>query len=367
MQHAMRKNDYLLPAEWHTQSGIQLTWPHAETDWRDMLAEITDVFLAMADVITRHELLLVVTPQPVDTRIALQRVLDDKQMEHVIVCEIPTNDTWARDHAALTLVPTDATGDIPARLLDFGFNGWGEKFAAQHDNAITARLCAAGVLHGEREDNLDFVLEGGSIESDGEGTVFTTSTCLLAPHRNQPLTQADIESRLKTTLHAERIVWLDHGTLLGDDTDGHIDTIVRCAPDDALLYVSCQDPDDVHYEDFLKLQKQLQELRTLQDTPYRLMPLPMPKAIYCDGNRLPATYANFIVLNGAVICPTYRQPDLDALAIDVLRQAFPDREVIGIDACPVIRQHGSLHCLTMQYPKGVITSESTHAKYPNPS
>jgi agmatine/peptidylarginine deiminase len=235
-------------------------------------------------------------------------------------------------------------------LLDFQFNGWGKKFPSELDNAISRKLFANGLLEGKMEDHEDFVLEGGSIESDGRGTIFTTSQCLLAPNRNQPLTQNEIEGKLKQYLHAERIVWLDHGNLTGDDTDGHIDTIVRTAPDDTLLYVGCDDPNDEQYEDFRSLEKQLQGLRTIEDKPYRLMRLPMPDAISDDGDRLPATYANFVIINGAVICPTYRQPTKDAAAMSIIGEAFPDREVIGIDACTVIRQHGSLHCLTMQYP-----------------
>ena len=194
------------------------------------------------------------------------------------------------------------------------------------------------------------MLEGGSIESDGRGTVFTTSQCLLAPHRNQPLTREDIELKLKEYLRAERIVWLDHGNLTGDDTDGHIDTIVRIAPDNTLLYVACDDSGDEQYDDFRALENQLRDLRTIDGEPYRLLRLPMPDAIFDDGDRLPATYANFVITNGAVICPTYNQPAKDAQAMKIIGEAFPGREVIGIDACTVIRQHGSLHCLTMQYP-----------------
>jgi agmatine/peptidylarginine deiminase len=199
-------------------------------------------------------------------------------------------------------------------------------------------------------DNLDFVLEGGSIESDGKGTVFTTSQCLLAPNRNQPLTKKGIEEYLKKTLCAEQIVWLDYGNLIGDDTDGHIDTIVRIAPNDTILYVKCEDKNDEQFDDFKALENQLQSLRTKESKPYRLLPLPMPKAMYDNGDRLPATYANFLIINGAVLVPTYNQPDLDKKAMDIIQQAFHDREIIGIDAQVAVRQHGSLHCLTMQFP-----------------
>jgi agmatine/peptidylarginine deiminase len=236
--------------------------------------------------------------------------------------------------------------------LDFCFNGWGEKFESQLDNAINRRIYDEGKVTGEYVDRLDFVLEGGSIESDGRGTVFTTSCCLLAPHRNQPMTKAEIEARLKRDLCAERVLWIDYGHLTGDDTDGHIDTLVRIAPNNTLLYIGCDDEADEQYDDLKKMEEQLNTFRTLEGEPYRLVKLPSPRAIFDeDGERLPATYANFLIINGAVLVPTYNQPDLDAEAMSLIGEVFPDREIVGIDCRSVIKQHGSLHCCTMQYPK----------------
>jgi agmatine/peptidylarginine deiminase len=205
-------------------------------------------------------------------------------------------------------------------------------------------------VKGEYVDCLDFVLEGGSIESDGKGTVFTTSCCLLAPHRNQPMTKEQIEEHLKQELHAERIVWINHGSLTGEDTDGHIDTLVRICPDDTLLYMGCENPDDEQYEELHLMEEELKTFRTIEGKPYRLLKLPMPRPIIFEGERLPATYANFLVINGAVLCPTYAQPDLDAEALRLIGEAFPEREIVGIDCRSIIKQHGSLHCCTMQYP-----------------
>jgi agmatine/peptidylarginine deiminase len=322
-----------LPAEWEPQEGVQLTWPHAGTDWAPILNDITVVYHSMAREIARRERLIVVAPEDA-ARDCLK-----------IVC--PTNDTWARDHGFISLV--DDNGH--RRLLDYKFNGWGEKFEASLDNAINRRLYDLGEIAGEYSDNLDFVLEGGSIESDGRGTIFTTSQCLLAPHRNQPMTKAEIEERLRRDLCAERVLWIDYGNLIGDDTDGHIDTIVRVCPDDTLLYMGCDNPEDEQYEDLRKMEAQLHSFRTLEGKPYRLMKLPMPHPIYDGEDRLPATYANFLIINDAVLCPTYNQPDIDSEALRIIAKAFPDREIIGIDCCPVIRQHGSLHCCTMQFPK----------------
>ena len=320
-----------LPAEWEPQEGVQLTWPHAATDWAPILDEITATYEVMAREIARRERLLVVGEKGLP---------------------LPSNDTWARDHGFISLI--DDQGH--RRLLDFCFNGWGEKFTADLDNALNRRLYDAQTLTGDYVSCLDFVLEGGAIESDGRGTVFTTSGCLLAPHRNQPLSQAEIEDRLKRELHAERILWIDHGNLVGDDTDGHIDTLVRICPDDTLLYVGCDDPDDEQYAELRLMEEQLRSFRTLEGRPYRLLRLPMPRPIYetddalgTKGDRLPATYANFLVINGAVLCPTYDQPDLDAEALRLIAQAFPNREMVPIDCRAVIKQHGSLHCCTMQY------------------
>ncbi len=315
METAKKTGKRRMLAEWERQSAVQLTWPHEDTDWRDMLPEITAVFEQMAHEISQHERLIKVD-------------------------FIPTNDTWARDHGFITVEE-----DRQLMLLDFKFNGWGEKFPAELDNQINRQLYERGIVTGIYEPHLDFVLEGGSIESDGKGTVFTTSCCLMAPHRNQPLTQEEIEDKLKEWLGAERIVWINHGSLIGDDTDGHIDTLVRICPNDTLLYIGADD----EHPDLRLMEQELQALRTLEGRPYRLLRLPMPHPIYDGEDRLPATYANYLVVNGAVLYPTYGQPDLDNEARNIIQQAFPDREMVGIDCRPVIRQHGSLHCCTMQY------------------
>ena len=340
------------PAEWHPQSAIQLTWPHEATDWNGYLDDICKTYVEMADAITQHERLVVVSPSTDDVKAQLSKKLSPEQLLRVIYHQCPTNDTWARDHGFLTLV--DDTQE--PKLLDFRFNGWGEKFPSVLDNAINRSLYAMRAITGRYENHNDFVLEGGSIESDGRGTVFTTKSCLLAPNRNQPRSQGQIEQFLKDYFHCERVVWIDYGHLEGDDTDGHIDTLVRIAPDDTLLYVACSDKNDSHYKDLKKMEQQLQLLKTIDGKAYRLLPLPLPKAIYDGEERLPATYANFVVLNEAVLCPTYGQQELDREAMATLGEAFPEREIIPIDSLTVIRQHGSLHCCTMQFPIEVNVS-----------
>lgn len=335
-----------LPAEWEAQDFVQLTWPHRDTDWQPTIGEITATYVQMAKEIARRERLLIVAPDPEEALAAIRREAGEAIMRNIFTLACPTDDTWARDHAFISL-----TDGSRRRLLDFRFNGWGDKFEAAKDNAINRNLYAAGLIEGAYEDHTDFVLEGGAIESDGRGTVFTTSGCLLAPHRNQPMTRQGIEDYLKKALRAERIVWIDHGQLTGDDTDGHIDTLVRTAPGDTLLYVGCDDPEDEQYGELQAMEQQLRTLVTTDSRPYRLLRLPMPRPIVRDGERLPATYANFLVVNGAVLCPTYAQPDLDAKAASIIGTAFPGRDIVCIDCRSVIVQHGSLHCCTMQYPK----------------
>ena len=341
-------NDAFLPAEWYPQSGMQLTWPHAATDWAPYLDEITLTFVQFAEAIASREPLLIATSVPRQTESTLSHALSAEAFANVRIVACPTHDTWARDHGGLSLIGVEDT------ICDFKFNGWGEKFAWQKDNAINLQLYYQGAFQAALENHTGFVLEGGSIESDGKGTIFTTSQCLLAPHRNQPFTRIDIEKQLLNYFHAKRIVWLDYGNLVGDDTDGHIDTIVRVAPHDTLLYVGCDDASDEQYADFQALEKQLKSVLTYEGYPYRLLRLPMPDPIYDDGDRLPATYANFLIINGAVIYPTYNQPEKDEEASRQIQLAFPDREIIGVDSRTIIRQHGSIHCLTMQLPEGTI-------------
>ena len=358
------------PAEWHPQSGVQLTWPHANTDWADLLPEVDNCFVHIAFEILNHdERLLIVTPEPDRIQTLLAERLPARLLPAVCYFECPTNDTWARDHAFLTLISPD--GPL---LLDFQFNGWGKKFPADLDNQICRRMAneinevngadganGSSLLRGIYEPHLDFVFEGGSIESDGCGTLMTTSECLLSPHRNPGLTREQIEQRLLHYFHAERVLWLDYGYLAGDDTDSHIDTLARFCPGGTIAYIQCTDPADEHYESLRAMEEQLRTFCVLGASPdevssYQLIPLPLPSPIFDpdDGHRLPATYANFLILNSAVLLPTYGQPANDDLARSQLQRAFPRHEIVPVDCRVLIRQHGSLHCSTMQFPVGVM-------------
>ncbi len=339
------RNRNMLP-EWAPLQFVQLTWPHENTDWRDILPEVETCYLNIAEEIARRTQLLIVTPHVEATRKSIAEHLSAKELNHVKFFFCETNDTWARDHAFITM--QDDKKQL--HLMDYRFDGWGGKFEATLDNAINKKLHEAGIVEGIYEDCLDFTLEGGSLESDGSGTLLTTSQCLLNPNRNPSYSKVDIEKRLCKELGAERVLWLDYGYLAGDDTDSHIDTLARLCPNNTILYVACDDPEDEHYEELSHMEEQLQSFRTASGDAYRLLPLPLPSPILCDDERLPATYANYLALPNAILVPTYNQPEKDCLALKIIGKAFPECEIVGIDCCALIKQHGSLHCATMQYP-----------------
>ena len=262
--------------------------------------------------------------------------------------ECPSNDTWARDHGGITIFENDK----PV-ILNFVFNGWGLKFPAFLDNRITAHLYNKGVFEATLRPG-GLALEGGGLESDGQGTLLTTAECLLSPNRNPHLDQNATEAALKDLFGLDRVLWLHHGYLAGDDTDSHIDTLARFTDADTIAYVHCPDPEDEHFEALSSMEAELHAFRKSDGSPYRLVRLPWPDACFdAEGHRLPATYANFLIINGAVLVPTY-EVQQDETALEIFRELFPRHEVIGINCRPLILQHGSLHCVTMQYPESVV-------------
>ncbi|WP_038082674.1 agmatine/peptidylarginine deiminase [Thioalkalivibrio sp. ALgr1] len=339
-----------LPAEWEPQAGVQLTWPHSGTDWAGELDRVHPVFATLAAAISRFEPVVIVARDPEHIEeisgFLVEAAIRNDRLWFALA---DSDDTWARDHGPITVLE----GPQP-RLLDFTFNGWGGKFPAEHDNAITTALAQQGVFGPNVPEPIAMVLEGGSIESDGDGTLLTTAQCLLQPTRNPDLDKAAIERCLHEHLGTQRVLWLEHGHLEGDDTDSHIDTLARFCSPDTIAYVQCDDPDDPHHGELAAMEEELRSLRQASGAPYRLIPLPWPRPQRGpDGQRLPATYANFLILNDAVLMPAYDDP-ADAIALDRLTEAFPGREIVEIDCRAIIRQGGSLHCLTMQYPKGAL-------------
>jgi agmatine deiminase len=342
-----------LPAEWAHQTAIQFTFPHEDSDWLPMLDEVIPCFVRLIETVTRFQKALVVCKNKEKTAELLMAHSDKIGrgcvQSNLILIELPSNDTWARDHGAITVFDNNT----PV-LLDFVFNGWGLKFAADKDNLLTQRLFDKGIFKTKKIQKGGLVLEGGGIESDGQGTLMTTAECLLSPNRNPHLSKRQIEQRLKRLFGVNRILWLENGYLAGDDTDSHIDTLARFCDAETIAYVQCTDRNDEHFLALQRMENELRAFRTQNGQPYKLVALPMSDAIFDeDVQRLPATYANFLIINGAVLVPTYDVPQ-DEKALEILRGCFPNREVIGLDCRPLIYQHGSLHCVTMQFPEGVI-------------
>jgi agmatine/peptidylarginine deiminase len=332
---------YYLPAEWAEQRFVQLSWPYKEGDFADFAA-VEANFVALTLAITRFQPVRIAARHPQ----AVAAALDAVDAPSYAIYGGQNNDVWARDHGPITVFDQGKP-----LLLDFIFNGWGNKFEASLDNALTRHLHNEGFYGDIPIKSLDFVLEGGGIETDGKGTLLTTERCLLAPTRNPIFSRTEIEAQLKDWLGVRRVLWLKHGDLLGDDTDGHIDTTARFADPYTIVYQGCDDPSDAHYADLTAMAAELAAFRTTEGQPYKLIALPLPDPIYSrEGRRLPAGYANFLIINGAVLMPTY-QDRHDDLALDLLASAFPDREVVPVDCRALIEQYGSLHCVTMQVPK----------------
>jgi len=328
-----------LIAEFEQQSFTQVIFPHAATDWSAYLREAEECFVNIITTIAKFQKCLLIC----DDVAAVKQHF--KNNDNLFFVEYQTNDTWARDCSALCVSENNNT-----KLLDFTFNAWGEKFKADRDNAMSNALAKC---YENEMQKIDFVLEGGAVESNGQGMLLTSTECMLNPNRNPKLSNIQITQKLKEYLGAEHILYLNHGYLAGDDTDSHIDTLARFVAEDTIMYVKCTDENDEHYHQ-LKLMED--ELRMIADeNNLQLIALPFPDALYYENERLPATYANFLFVNGAVLVPTYNvAQDTDALSI--FKKTFPSREVIGIDCSVLIRQHGSLHCVSMNFAADVTLS-----------
>lgn len=343
-----------LPAEWELQDGVQLTWPHCDTEWFE-LEKVLGCYVEIAYQILRFERLIIATRDIEECKADINRIAAQKGLEidldRISFYETPLNDTWARDHGGISVF-----GDEGEKYLyDFVFNGWGLKFASNLDNRITRNLFDQGAFSEDvmGVDMRPYVLEGGSIDSDGCGSMLTTTECLCSVNRNEYLEKEEIEDELKSAFGLERILWLDHGTIIGDDTDSHVDILARFCSPDTIAYMQCTDPEDPHYDELAAMEKQLRGFRTLDGKPYRLVPLPLPEPLYLEDYRLPASYANFLIVNGGVLLPGAGSP-LDEVARQRLQEVFPDREVVVIDCRPLLSGHGSLHCITMQFPAGYL-------------
>jgi len=328
-----------LYAEWERHNVILMAFPHKETDWAlyDDWEAVTAPFVHTAQAIAYYQMVYMLCRDCASIKPLFCSTTN------IIFIESDYDDTWTRDYGPISLEDNGQK-----KLLDFTFDGWGGKYEAKRDNHINRYLSSRGFFGGAPLETIDYVLEGGSIDHDGTGTILTTASCLVNPNRNGKVDKSEVESRLNNWLGVRRVLWLDHGYLAGDDTDGHVDMLARFVNPTTIVYLQCVDTDDEHYEALKKMEMQLQSFRTRDGKPYTLIPLPMPSPKYnAKGDRLPASYANFLISNGAVVYPAYKDKN-DKKVGEILRKLFPDREVIPINALPLIEQGGSLHCSTMQ-------------------
>ena len=312
--------NYLIP-EWEKQELIQLVFPHKNTDWNCCLEEAIKTFSEIAYAIAQYQKVLICYED--------KNTIQHLKNKNFIFKKIKNNDTWARDFGAISV---KINNEI--KLLDFKFNGWGLKFPSNYDNTISRKIFNI-------YKSYNFVLEGGSIDTNGE-VLLTTSKCLLEKNRNYPMNKNKIEKFLKKELFVKKIIWLNYGFLEGDDTDSHIDTLARFVNKNTIVYCKCNDKNDIHYEELKNMEKELQK------TKFNLIPLPLPSAKYYKNERLPATYINFLITNEAIILPTYKDKK-DKYVYDLFKKIFKNKDIIPINANILIRQHGSIHCITKEY------------------
>ena len=312
--------NYLIP-EWEKQEFIQLVFPHKETDWNCCLDEVIKTFSEIAYAIAQYQKVLICYQD--------ENTIAHLKHKNFIFKKVKNNDTWARDFGAISVKINNKV-----KLLDFKFNGWGLKFPSNYDNTISRKIFN---IH----KSYNFVLEGGSIDTNGE-VLLTTSKCLLEENRNYPMTKEEIEKFLKNELFIKEIIWLNYGFLEGDDTDSHIDTLARFVNKDTIVYCKCEDKNDIHYEELKKMEEELKKSN------FNLIPLPLPSPKYFDNERLPATYVNFLITNEAVILPIY-EDSKDKYVYDLFKEIFKNKEIIPINANVLIREHGSIHCISKEY------------------
>jgi len=329
-----------------------LTWPHAGGDWASTLSEVEPVFYTIANAIALRETILIICASASQSAQVRATLLESgAPAANIVTTVLTSNDTWARDYA-----PVSVLVQGQPRLLDFTFNGWGSKYPAQLDNAVNGQLVRQGTFGNTPCETIELVLEGGSIDSDGAGSLLTTASCLRQPNRNPGLSGRQLDTRLRGLLGAERLLWLEHGVLEGDDTDGHIDMLARFCDTTTIAYQACDESGYSRYDELQAMVQELRQFTTREGEPYHLIALPWPKPKFdSDGRRLPASYANFLIINDAVLVPAYDDP-ADDEAARLLQTCYPTREVVQVACLPLIRQFGSLHCLTMQFPRGVITN-----------
>lgn len=344
----MTLTDCFLPPEWAPQSAVLLAWPESQGDFAPWLPAVERNYCDIAREISRRQTLIIACHDAAHRRHIESLLQDSAEPGRVVFALLPFNDCWVRDTAPITV---ERQGQ--PLLLDFQFNGWGGKHDCTLDAALAQNLIQTGLFGTAASRKIPIVLEGGSIETDGRGSLLTTKRCLLNVNRNPAMTKDQIEAALQQYFGVRQILWLDFGHVEGDDTDSHIDTLARFCSPEIIAYTACEDREDPHYPEWEMMREQLAGFRNADGRPYQLVGLPMPKTIRDEeGLRLPAGYANFLIINGAVLVPVYQDP-ADAIALERLAGCFPGREMVPIDCRPLIHQYGSLHCATMQFPQNL--------------
>jgi agmatine/peptidylarginine deiminase len=344
----MRCSERRLPAEWELQSGVMLTWPHAETDWASQLERALAVFVEIGCAISRDEILLNICRDRNHQADVARRLREagasSAQLRFALA---NSDDTWARDHGPITVLC-----DNHPLLNDFVFDGWGGKFDASHDTEINEELDQQRIFGDLPMRHRSLVLEGGALETDGQGTLLATRSSVLDRRRNPELDDRAVENHLRETLGIERFLWLDHGELSGDDTDAHVDILARFT-DPATIVYSGAPAGDPDHDALQAMRRQLEAFTDRDGNAYQLRELPFAGVhLDAEGRRLPAGYANFLITNQSVLLPVYGVA-ADAAATAMLGDCFPGRRIVPIDCRPIIEQNGSLHCLTMQFPAAV--------------
>ena len=341
-----KSQGYVFPPEWAEHEATWLSWPHKEESWPDKLEEIYPYYSEFIKILSEDEFVRINVVDEEMRKMAQDCIMQaGANLENIEFYIHPTNDAWCRDHGPAFLVNPD-NEETPKVIVDWGYNAWGDKYPPYDlDDVIPTKIGAEfdiPVFHP------GIVMEGGSVEFNGKGTVLTSKSCLLNPNRNPHLNQEEIEQFLRDFYGVEQVLWVDDG-IIGDDTDGHIDDTVRFVNENTVLTVVEDNPEDENYEILQHNLKQLQEMRLLDGTPLNIVELPMPDPVIWEDQRLPASYANFYIANKSVIVPTFRC-DKDKIALDIIQKHFPDRKVVGIDSTEIIWGLGSFHCLSQQEP-----------------
>ncbi|MCD8213505.1 MAG: agmatine deiminase family protein [Campylobacter sp.] len=310
-------------AEWEKQELLFLSLPHENTDWKPYLDEILAAYEELVKAVCKFQKVVLICPE--------ERIFNERfaKFNNVDFVKIDTNDTWIRDYGMI-----DVKDGEKILSYDFKFNAWGGKFESFKDNAVNGELVKRFKTNLKE---VDFILEGGSIDFNAQGALLTTQECLLNDNRNAKFNKPQIEKKLKELFGLDRVIWLKHGFIKGDDTDSHVDTLARFISPDTIAYASCEDEADEHYNELSKMRKEL------ENTGFKLLPLPLPSAKFYGDKRLGCTYVNFIFINGALIVPTYDDNN-DKIVLERLQKALPDRQIIGVNSLVFVRQNGSLHC-----------------------